>query len=64
MLVMTLNNIKYWVLVSASILKILTPAMLLFAACFTKDATARDVFFVVGVCSLGWTYDVKLPKKS
>jgi len=64
MLVMTLNNIKYWVLVSAAIIKILTPALLLFASCFTNDATARDVFFVLGVCSMGWTYDTKLPKKS
>jgi len=61
---MGMNKIKYWVLVTAALIKVFTPAVLLFGSVFVSNQyELKTLFFVLGICSIGWINDIKLPEK-
>jgi len=59
-----MNKLKYWLLVVAALIKVFTPAILLFGSVFVTDRyELKTLFFVLGICTLGWIEEVKLPEK-
>ena len=59
-----MNKLKYWLLVVAALVKVLTPSILLFGSVFvTNQYELKTLFLVLGICTLGWIEEVKLPEK-
>lgn len=59
-----MNKIKYWLLVVAALVKAFTSPILLFGSAFvTQGSVLSDVLLVLGICSIGWVNDIKLPEK-
>ena len=59
-----MNKIKYYLLVTAAIIKAFTSPILFFGSAFiTKQPILSDVLLVLGICSIGWVTDIKLPEK-
>ena len=59
-----MNKIKYWLLVVAALVKAFTSPILLFGSAFvTQGSVLSDVLLVLGICSIGWVTDIKLPEK-
>ena len=62
--VVRMNKLKYWILVTAAVVKVFTPAIMWAGAAYVFHGTVfGDVCVVLGVISLGWITDVKLPEK-
>ena len=58
-----MNKIKYWLLVVAALVKAFTSPILLFGSAFvTQGSVLSDVLLVLGICSIGWVTDIKLPE--
>ena len=59
-----MNKLKYWLLVVAALVKAFTSPILLFGSAFvTQGSVLSDVLLVLGICSIGWVNDIKLPEK-
>lgn len=59
-----MNKLKYWILVAAAIIKTFTPSILMFGGHFMFAGTVLgDLMFILGIVSLGWVTDLKLPEK-
>ena len=59
-----MNKLKYWILVTAAVVKIFTPAIAWAGAAFIFNGSVfGDLCVVLGIISLGWISDVKLPEK-
>jgi hypothetical protein len=59
-----MNKLKYYILVVAALIKVFTPAIMLLGSAFIlRGSIIADLFFILGVCTLGWITDVKLPEK-
>ena len=59
-----MNKLKYWILVTAAVVKIFTPAIAWAGAAFIFNGSVfGDLCVVLGIISLGWITDVKLPEK-
>jgi hypothetical protein len=59
-----MNKLNYWILVTAAIVKIFTPAIAFAGAAFVFHGSVfGDVCVVLGIVSLGWISEVKLPEK-
>ncbi len=59
-----MNKLKYWLLVVAALVKAFTPSILMFGSAFVFNGSLiGDVMFVLGICSIGWVTDIKLPEK-
>ena len=59
-----MNKFKYWLLVTAAIVKAFTPSIMMFGAHFIFSGTVLgELMFILGIVSLGWITDLKLPEK-
>lgn len=59
-----MNKLKYWILVTAALVKVFTPSILMFGSALVFNGTlVGDAMFILGICSLGWITEVKLPEK-
>lgn len=59
-----MNKLKYWILVTAALVKIFTPSIAMAGAAFVFHGSVfGDVCVVLGIISLGWITEVKLPEK-
>jgi hypothetical protein len=59
-----MNKLNYWILVTAAIVKIFTPTIAFAGAAFVFNGSVfGDVCVVLGIVSLGWISEVKLPEK-
>ncbi len=59
-----MKKLKYWILVTAALIKVFTPAIATAGAAFMFSGTVLgDMCTILGVISLGWITDVKLPEK-
>ena len=59
-----MSKLKYWILVTAAIVKTFTPSIMMFGAHFIFSGTVLgDLMFILGIVSLGWITDLKLPEK-
>ena len=59
-----MKKLKYWILVTAAVVKIFTPAIAWAGAAFIFNGSVfGDLCVVLGIISLGWISDVKLPEK-
>ena len=55
---------KYWILVTAALVKVFTPAIAMAGAAFVFNGSVfGDLCMVLGIISLGWITEVKLPEK-
>lgn len=59
-----MNKLKYWILVTAALIKVFTPAIATAGAAFIFHGTVLgDMCTILGIISLGWIKEVKLPEK-
>ena len=59
-----MNKLKYWILVTAALVKVFTPSILMFGSALVFNGTlVGDAMFILGICSLGWITDINFPQK-
>ena len=59
-----MNKLKYWILVTAALIKVFTPAIATAGAAFIfHGSVLGDICTILGVISIGWIKEVKLPEK-
>jgi hypothetical protein len=59
-----MNKLKYWILVTAALIKVFTPAIATAGAAFIFHGTVLgDMCTILGIISIGWIKEVKLPEK-
>jgi len=59
-----MNKLKYWILVTAALVKVFTPSILMFGSALVFNGTlVGDAMFILGICILCWITDINFPDK-
>ena len=59
-----MNKLKYYLLVTAALVKAFTSPILLFGSALVFNGTLiGDLMFIFGIVSIGWVNDISLPEK-